>query len=147
MSHSKESLTHESKDPLIFYSSKAVLISVKILAVLMVIVIWLAMADVVLHMVREINEPPRGLFNIETLLNTLGNFLVVLIAIEVFLNVIFYLKKDAIHVPLVISTALTAIARKVIIFDFNTISATHVLAVAAVIFSLGLSYWLITKKE
>ena len=83
----------------------------------------------------------------ETLIATLGNFLVVLIAIEIYLNIIFYLKQDAIHVPLVIATALTAVARKVIIFDYNSVSALHILGAACVIFALGLTYWLITKKE
>ena len=88
MNHTpKESLTQDSKDPLIRYLNRAVVLSVKVLAVLMVMVVWISLADVVLHMVREIQAPPVGLFNIETLISTLGNFLVVLIAIEIFLNI------------------------------------------------------------
>jgi uncharacterized membrane protein (DUF373 family) len=143
----KESLIEKTKDPLIRYLNQAVIICVKVLAVLMVIVIWLALIDVIVHMIHELNAPPLGLFKVETLIATLGNFLLVLIAIEIFLNIVFYLKQDAIHVPLVLATALTAVARKIIIFDYATINPLHIFGAAAVIFSLGLTYWLITKKE
>lgn len=143
----KESLIEESHDPLIRYLNKAVVFSVKVLAVMMVLIIWIALADVLIHMYRELEDPLKGLFNLDRLLLMLGNFLVVLIAIEIFLNIIFYLKKDAIHVPLVLATALTAIARKVIIFDYAAVSPMYLVGVASVVLSLGITYWLITKKE
>lgn len=142
----KESLVEENKDPLIRYLNKAVVLSVKVLAILMVFVVWLALADVIIHMIRELGAPPFGFFNVDNLLTTLGNFLVVLIAIEIFLNIVFYLKEDAIHVPLVLATALTAVARKVIIFDYTASNPIYVFGAASVILSLGVTYWLITKK-
>lgn len=147
MDRKQESLIENDENPLVRNLNKAVLLSVKILAILMVVVIWLSLADVILHMYRELQNVPYGLFNVETLITTLGNFLVVLIAIEIFLNIIFYLKKDAIHVPLVLSTALTAAARKVIIFDYATMNPLHIFGIASVIFALGLTYWLITRKD
>lgn len=143
----KESLIQENKDPLIRILNKAVILCVKILAVLMVLVVWIALADVVVHMVQELQTVPIGLFNVDKLIGVLGNFLVVLIAIEIFMNIIFYLKQDAIHVPLVLATALTAIARKVIIFDYTGVDPLVIFGVASVILSLGISYWLVTKRE
>lgn len=147
MEPGQESLVEENKNPLVRNLNKAVVMAVKVLAVLMVVVVWLALADVVVHMVRELKAPPLGLFNVETLIATLGNFLVVLIAIEIFLNIVFYLKRDAIHVPLVLATALTAAARKVIIVDYTAVDALHIFGIASVIFALGLTYWLVTKKD
>ena len=147
MVSTKESLVEKNKDPLISYLNKAVVVAVKVLAVLMVLVIWLTLCDVIVHMVEEIHAPPFGIFNVETLLATLGNFLVVLIAIEIFLNIVFYLKRDAVHVPLVIATALTAVARKVIIIDYNTINPMLIFGTATVIIALGITYWLITRQE
>ncbi len=147
MDSSHESLVEKDKNPLIRHLNKCVVLAVKILACLMVIVVWLALADVVIHMVKEIQNPPYGLFSIEALIATLGNFLLVLIAIEIFLNIVFYLKRDAVHVPLVLATALTAVARKVIIFDYANVSPIHLFGTASVIIALGLTYWLITKKE
>lgn len=143
----KESLVDDNHDPLIRYLNKAVVLSVKILAILMVVVVWLALIDVVVHMFQELEAPPFGLFSVDKLISTLGNFLVVLIAVEIFLNIVFYLKKDAIHVPLVLATALTAVARKVIIFDYTVADPLIIFGAAAVILSLGVTYWLITKKE
>lgn len=147
MPFEKDSIISKHKDPLISRLNIAVIVCVKVLAVLMVIVIWLGLLDVVLHLIQEFEAPPFGFFNVEKLITLLGNFLVVLIAIEIYLNIIFYLKQDAIHVPLVLATALTAVARKVIIFDYTTGNYLTIFGTASVIFSLGLSYWLITKKD
>ncbi len=143
----QESLVQENHDPLIRFLNKTVVISVKLLAILMVLVIWLALADVVVHLLQQIMTFPGSLFTVETLIMTLGDFLAVLIAIEIFLNIVFYLKKDAVHVPLVLATALTAVARKVIILDYTGQSPHHIYAIASVIFAVGISYWLVTKKE
>lgn len=42
---------------------------------------------------------------------------------------------------------LMAIARKVIVFDFKELAYSYVFATAAVLFALGVTYWLITRKE
>jgi uncharacterized membrane protein (DUF373 family) len=141
-----ESIVKENPDPLISILNKIVVVSVKILAILMVIVIWLALADVVVHLSQQVFTTPYSLFTVEALISLLGDFLAVMIAIEIFLNIVFYLKKDAIHAPLVLSTALTAVARKVIILDYATSAAPHIYAIAAVIFAVGITYWLVTKK-
>jgi len=69
-----------------------------------------------------------------------------LIAIEIFINITLYLKTDVIPVRLVVATALMAISRKVIIFDFEKITPQYVLGTAAVVLALGITYWFITKK-
>ena len=51
-----------------------------------------------------------------------------------------------IHVKLVVATALMAVARKVIVFDFKEIGYEYVVATAAVVLALGITYWLIAKK-
>lgn len=144
----QESLVQGTHDPLISFLNKTVVFSVKILAVLMVIVIWWALADVIIHLSQQLIILPTSTatFNVERLISILGDFLAVLIAIEIFMNIIFYLKKDAIHVPLVLATALTAVARKVIVLDYTVATPLTVIAVAAAIAALGITYWLITKK-
>ena len=141
-----ESLVQSTHDPLIDFLNKFVILSVKLLAIFMVIVIWWALADVVIHISEQIifSKTP---FNVDRLIYILGDFLAVLIAIEIFMNIVFYLKKDAIHVPLVLSTALTAVARKVIIIDYANASPMIVFATASVIAAVGITYWLVTRKE
>ena len=81
------------------------------------------------------------------MLGLFGAFMAVLIAIEILINIIIYLRDDVIHVKIVMATALMAIARKVIIMDFTTITADYVLAVAAVVFAMSLGYWLVVIKD
>jgi len=71
----------------------------------------------------------------------------VLIAIEIFINISMYLSTDVIPVRLVVATALMAIARKVIIFDFERITPPFLYGTAAVVMALGITYWLITKRD
>ena len=142
----QESLVQKTTDPLIRFLNKIVILSVKVLAILMVFVIWLSLVDVIIHLVRHATEFLPTFFTVETLINTLGDFLAVLVAIEIFLNISFYLHKEAIHVPLVLATALTAVARKIIILDYKQVDPFHIIAVAAVIISVGVVYWLIEKK-
>ena len=67
----------------------------------------------------------------------------VLIAIEIFVNIVIYLRDDVIHVKIVLATALMAISRKVIILDFDEISAEYVWATAGVTLSMAIAYWLV----
>lgn len=113
----------------------------------MALVIFWSVIDVGFIIYKKMSEPPYLLLNIEDILGMLGAFLVVLIAIEIFINIILYLKKDIIHLQLVIATALMAIARKVIILDYQETPSTHLYAVAAIIASLGIAYWLVHKPQ
>jgi hypothetical protein len=54
---------------------------------------------------------------------------------------------DVIPVRLVVATALMAISRKVIIFDYDQLEPLYVFATAAVVLALGITYWLITRKN
>ena len=48
-------------------------------------------------------------------------WLSIITAIEIFQNIVLYLRTDVIPVQLVIATALMAIARKVIILDYSEV--------------------------
>lgn len=142
-----DSLVGEEKDPLIRLLNRIVIYVVKALAVMIVIVMFWGVVDVVVHMVQQFLLPPIGRFEAEGLLTILGSFLAVLIVIEIFINIVFYLKRDAVHVPLVLATALTAVARKVIIMDYNVVSPLVMYGIAALIFSIGIVFWLVTRRE
>ena len=95
---------------------------------------------------QRLTEPPFMLLQINDILATFGAFLAVLIGIEIFINISMYLSDNVIPVRLVIATALMAIARKVIIFDFENITPPFVYGTAAVVLALGISYWLVTRN-
>ena len=139
-------LTKKHDDPFIEFLHRIIRFVVKILAVLMVLVIVWGIGDVVFVLYQRIISPPFLLLSINDILATFGAFLAVLIAIEIFINISMYLKNDVIPVRLVVATALMAISRKVIIFDFEKITPPFILGTAAVVFALGITYWLISKK-
>ena len=140
-------LSLEDKDPLIRFLHKVIRFGVKALAVLMTMVIIWGILDVIWVIYQRLSQPPYFLLKMSDILATFGAFLAVLIAIEIFLNIALYLREDVIHVRLVIATALMAVARKVIVFDFKELSVPYVFATAAVVFSLGVTFWLITKRS
>ncbi len=139
-------LHSEHEDHTIRFLNKVIRIAVKVLAVLMVLVIIWGIGDVIYVLYQRLSEPPFLLLKISDILATFGAFLAVLIAIEIFLNISMYLSTNIVPVRLVIATALMAIARKVIIFDFKEVSPPYIMATAAVVMALGLTYWLITKR-
>jgi uncharacterized membrane protein (DUF373 family) len=90
-------------------------------------------------------EPPFFLLTINDILATFGAFMAVLIAIEIFINISVYLRDDVIHVKIVMATALMAIARKIIILDFDQISSDYVWAMGGVVFAMSVGYFLVVQ--
>ena len=139
-------LANDSEDPFMGFLHKIIRTAVKVLAVLMVTVIVWGIGDVIYVLYQRLIEPPFLLLSIGDILATFGAFLAVLIAIEIFINITLYLKTNVIPVRLVVATALMAISRKVIIFDFEKVTPAFVVSTAAVVLALGITYWLITTK-
>lgn len=137
----------ERDDRLIVLLQAVIRFAVRLLALLMVGVIFWGVADVVYVLYRRILEPPLGLLAISDILATFGAFMAVLIAIEIFHNIVLYLRSDVIHIKVVLATALMAIARKVIVLDFDVTPQAYVFGIAAVVGALGLVYWLVVIKE
>jgi len=141
-----EELPSEHEDRLIRFLHRIIHVAVKVLAVLMVFVIIWGIGDVVMVLYKRLMAPPFMFLSISDILETFGAFLAVLIAIEIFLNITLYVRKDVIAIKLVIATGLMAVARKAIVFDFSKHAPEHIFATAAVILALGITYWLISNK-
>ncbi len=142
-----EKLPTEHEDSLIAFLHKLIKLAVKVLAILMVLVIFWGVADVVYVLYKHLMSPPFMLLNITDIFKTFAAFLAVLIAIEIYQNIVLYLRTDVIPIKLVIATALMAIARKVIIIDFSTVTSDYIFATAAVVLSLGITYYLVGKHH
>lgn len=134
-------------EPLVQIIRKLVHIAVRGLAVLMTLVIFWGVADVVKVFYERLMEPPFMLLTVTDMLVLFGAFLAVLIAIEILINIIIYLRDDVIHVRIVMATALMAIARKVIVLDVATTSPQYMFALAAVVLAMSIGYWLVVIKE
>ncbi len=132
-------------EPLVRGLHWVIRMAVRALAVLMTGVIVFGVVDVCYVLYKRLMDEPKGLLEITDILATFGAFMAVLIAIEIFVNIVSYLRDDVIHVRIVLATALMAIARKVIILDYSTIGPQYIYATAAVVAAMALAYWLILR--
>lgn len=137
----------DEPDPIIRVSHYAIRIAVKLLAILMVLVIFLGIGDVVYVLFQRLTSPPMYLLNISDIFESFAAFLAVLVAIEIFVNIRIYLSSAEIPVKLVLATALMAVARKVIVLDFGKLEALEVFSLAAVVLALGVSYGFMLRAE
>lgn len=129
------------------FFQKLILICVKILALFMTIVIICSVVDVGITLYKSAVRATQWQFSFDEILSVLGGFLVVLIAIEIFINIILYLRQDMSHLKLVLATALMAVARKVIILDYDHVKTYHLFGISGIILALGVAYWLIKHPK
>ncbi len=142
----QEELSVDEEDRLINILHRTIRGAVRVLAVLMVLTIIWGVVDVAYIMYDRLVRPSLADLAMRDIITTFGAFLAVLIAIEIFINITLYLRSDVIHVKLVVATALMAIARKVIVFDFKQLTPPYIWGTAAVVLALGLTYWLIERR-
>ena len=121
----------------------------KILSIAMVGVLLTTVVELCLFLIKEIIlnnsfAEPDKFFSV-TIIKIFGLFLNVLIALEVLENITAYLKKHVVQLELVVVTSLTAVARKIIIFDFTKHTGLELIALAASIFALSISYWIVRR--
>ena len=91
---------------------------------------------------KEMWANPRFLIPVQGLLEVFGYFLLVLIGVELLETVKMYLKKDVIHVRVVIEVALIAMARKAITEEPHDVPPLALFGIAALILALGITSFL-----
>ena len=118
----------------------------KILSLAMIGVVLFAVVDLAVVLTQELLSPPIGRFAI-SLLKVFGLFLNILIALEILQNITSYLGNHVIQIEMVLVTSLIAVARKIIILDFEKISDSELLALAAASLALSICYWLVRRTN
>ena len=110
------------------------------LAAMLCVVVFLSTLHLGVLIAEEIWAPPRFLIRVQGLLEIFGYFLLVLIGVELLETLKAYLKKDVIHIRVVLEVALIAMARKVIIEEPNAVPSTTLFGIAALILALGIAF-------
>jgi uncharacterized membrane protein (DUF373 family) len=111
------------------------------LASMLVLIVVLSTMHLGVLIAQEIWKPPRFLIHVEGLLDIFGYFLLVLIGVELLETLKAYVKKDVIHVRVVLEVALIAMARKVIIEEPNGVPSLTLFGIAALILALGVAFY------
>ena len=116
-----------------------------ILLVLLSVIITLAVITLVASIAAFIVTPPVLLLTGEELLELFGAFLLVLLSLEFFESIKIYLRETKIPYELVVVIAITAIARKVIVLDFESASDLHLIGLGVVVLALAAAYYLLKR--
>ena len=85
------------------------------------------------------------IIDLDNLMKVFGVFLLVVIGIELLDTIKVYFKKNVIHVEVVMLVAIIAIARKIIVMDFDVYGGTEIIGIAAIMIALAAGYYLIKK--
>lgn len=145
MGEKKMKEVKKEKDPYLWLLKKIIHLCLKALGLMMILVIIFGVIDVGWTVYQRLMAEPRFILTMGDILLTFGAFMVVLIAIEIFQNIILYLRDDVIHVKIVLATALMAIARKVIILDYDELEPMYIFATGVVLVATGLTYFFVYK--
>jgi uncharacterized membrane protein (DUF373 family) len=118
----------------------------KLLSLFMIAVIFTSTIDLGIVLFQVILEPPENFLG-RILIDIFGFFLNVLIALEILENITAYLRKNAVQVELVIVTSIIAVARKIIILDFDKVDGIDIIGLGIAIFALSISYWIVRNTK
>jgi uncharacterized membrane protein (DUF373 family) len=116
-------------------------LAVAALSAMLVVVMLLSTVHLGVLIGEEIWKIPRWLIPVQGLLEIFGYFLLVLIGVELLETLKAYLRKDVIHVRVVLEVALIAMARKVIIQELNAVSGATSFGIAGLILALAIAFY------
>ncbi|BDD88410.1 phosphate-starvation-inducible PsiE family protein [Desulfofustis limnaeus] len=121
------------------------------LVVMMTVVLFLAALELLWVLIKDIVSPPMFLLEIDELLEIFGLFMLVVIGIELLETIVkTYVHEAVDHTKIVMTVAIIAICRKVIILDVGPDDYGTMLGIAALVLALCVGYFLlryVQKKE
>jgi uncharacterized membrane protein (DUF373 family) len=119
----------------------------KLLALLLAIVIGFAVFELVIESSIKIVRFQTDWFD-GGLIKLLDRLLQIFIALEVLQNVTAYLRDQVVQIELVLLTAMTAVARKVIVLPPGTESKPQLMAgFGVIVVGLAAAYWLVIRVK
>ena len=110
------------------------------------VTLLLAFVDIAYVIYVKIMAPPVFIVDANGLMELFSLVLILLIGLELVETIKTYLKENAVHVELVLLVAIIAIARKVVVWDFNQHTYTQLYSLAAMVVALGVSYFLVKRS-
>jgi uncharacterized membrane protein (DUF373 family) len=117
----------------------------KILALLLAVVIGFATFELLLQSGIKVAQWQTDWFD-GSLIKLLDRLLLIFIALEVLQNVLAYLRDQVVQIELVLLTALTAVARKVIVLPPGTEDKAPLISgFGLIVVGLAAAYWLVRR--
>jgi uncharacterized membrane protein (DUF373 family) len=130
----------------------------KLLRTFETIIIWFLVAMMALVLIISIIQlgytifeyvmaEPFHILDEKIMMGLLGSILIVLIGIELLDTIKIYLKEDVVHVEIVILVAIIALARKIIVMDFDKYSPLSLIGLATLVITLAAGYYMIKHAD
>jgi uncharacterized membrane protein (DUF373 family) len=110
-------------------------------------VVLLATFELGWLIVRDALTPPLFLLEIDELLELFGQFLLVLIGLELIHSVKIYIEQREYHLEAVLAVALIAVARKIITLDAKELPEGTLFGIAAIVVALVLGYYVMQRSR
>ena len=110
-------------------------------------VVLLATFELGWLIVRDALTPPLFLLEIDELLELFGQFLLVLIGLELIHSVKVYIEHREYHLEAVLAVALIAVARKIITLEAKELPEGTLLGIAAIVVALVLGYYVMQRSR
>lgn len=117
------------------------------LLVLMAGVVLFATIELAWILVQDAFTPPVFLLEIHELLDLFGLFLLVLIGIELMHSVKTYIVSREFHLESVVTVAIIAVARKIIVLEPKELPEATLLGIAALVLALAVAYYVIQRSR
>jgi uncharacterized membrane protein (DUF373 family) len=118
------------------------------LMVMMALVLGLATLDLGWLIIKDVMQPPFFLISVNQLLEIFGLFMLVVIGIELLQTIMkTYITAGQSHYEVVLSVAIIAIARKVIILDLKEVDSLSLIGIASIIVALTIGYFLMRRSQ
>ena len=117
------------------------------LLVLMAGVVLLATIELAWILVKDVLTPPYFLLDVHELLELFGLFLLVLIGIELLHSVKTYIVRREFHLETVLTVAMIAVARKIIVLDPKELPEGALLGIAALVIALAPGYYVMRRSR
>ena len=115
------------------------------LLLMMMIALLASTIELAFILVEQLLEPPKLLLDVKEMLTVFAFFLMVLIGLELVESIKMYLEEDVIHVEVVVLVAIIAVARKIIVIDYYSVSYEILLSIAALMIVLSAGYFLLKR--
>jgi uncharacterized membrane protein (DUF373 family) len=121
---------------------------IQTLMIMMAVVLGLATIDLGWVIAEDIAQPPFMILSVEQLLDVFGLFMLVVIGIELLETVMkTYMTEGPPHYEVVLTVAIIAISRKVIILDLEDLDGINLIGIASTILALTFGYYWMKKSK
>ena len=115
------------------------------LLLMMMVALLASTVELAIILVQQLLEPPLLLLNVKEMLTVFAFFLMVLIGLELVETTKMYLEEDIFHVEVVVLVAIIAVARKIIIIDYDSVSYGLLWGISALMIALSVGYFLLKR--